>query len=89
VLAERYIQPGLAFCRDRGLDAWQGMLTTLAAEAALARGRWDEAGSTAATILAWPAEGFAHIHAVALMISGPGPGPGPGPARRARILAAA
>jgi hypothetical protein len=24
VLAERYIQPGLAFCRDRGLDAWQG-----------------------------------------------------------------
>jgi hypothetical protein len=60
VLAERYIQPGLAFCRDRGLDAWQGMLTTLAAEAALARGRWDEAGSTAATILAWPAEGFAH-----------------------------
>jgi hypothetical protein len=36
------------------------MLTTLAAEAALARGRWDEAGSTAATILAWPAEGLAH-----------------------------
>jgi DNA-binding CsgD family transcriptional regulator len=69
VLADRYIQPGLAFCRERGLDIWQGMLTTLAAEAALARGRWDEADSTAATILAWPAQGFAHMRAAALVIS--------------------
>ncbi len=69
VLAERYIQPGLAFCRERGLDAWQGLLTTLAAEAALARGRWDEAGSTAAAILARPAEGFAHMRAAALVLS--------------------
>ena len=68
VLAERYIQPGLAFCLERGLDAWQGMLTTLAAEAALARGRWDEAGSTAAAILAWPAEGFTHARVSALVI---------------------
>jgi DNA-binding CsgD family transcriptional regulator len=69
VLADRYIQPGLAFCRERGMDAWQGMLTTLAAEAALARGRWDEAGGTAARILAWPAEGSAHIRPFALVIS--------------------
>ena len=69
LLADRYIQPGLAFCRERGLDIWQGMLTTLAAEAALARGRWDEADSTAATILAWPAQGFAHMRAAALVIS--------------------
>jgi DNA-binding CsgD family transcriptional regulator len=68
VLAERYIQPGLAFCRERGLDAWQGMLTMLAAEAALARGRWDEAGSTAEAILAWSPEGFAHTRAGALVI---------------------
>ena len=68
VLAERYIQPGLAFCLERGLDAWQGMLTTLAAEAALARGRWDEAGSTAAAILAWPAEGFTHARVSALVM---------------------
>ncbi len=68
VLAERYIQPGLAFCLERGLDAWQGMLTTLAAEGALARGRWDEAGSTAAAILAWPAEGFTHSRVSALVI---------------------
>lgn len=69
VLADRYIQPGLAFCRERGLDAWQRMLTRLAADAALAQGRWDEAGSTAATILAWPAEGFVHTRAGALVIS--------------------
>jgi len=68
VLAEHYIQPGLAFCRERGLDAWLGMLTTLAAEAALARGRWDEAASTATAILAWPAEEFAHAQAAALVI---------------------
>jgi DNA-binding CsgD family transcriptional regulator/tetratricopeptide (TPR) repeat protein len=68
VLADRYIQPGLAFCRDRGLDAFQGWLTTLAAEAALARGRWDEAVSTAATILAWPADGFPHSRVSSLVI---------------------
>jgi DNA-binding CsgD family transcriptional regulator/tetratricopeptide (TPR) repeat protein len=69
VLAERYIHPGLAFCRERGLDAWRGMLITLSAEAALAQGRWDEATSTAAAILAWAPEGFFHARASALMIS--------------------
>jgi ATP/maltotriose-dependent transcriptional regulator MalT len=62
VLAERYLQPGLVFSRDRGLDGWRAWLTTMAAEAALARGRWDEAGSTAATILTWPMEHFPHYH---------------------------
>jgi DNA-binding CsgD family transcriptional regulator len=69
VLADRYIQPGLAFCRERGMDHWQGMLTALAAEAALARGRWDEAASTAATILAWPTDGFLPTRVGALVIS--------------------
>jgi DNA-binding CsgD family transcriptional regulator len=69
LLADRYIQPGLVFCRERGLDAWQGLLMTLAAEAALARGRWDEAGRSAAAILAWPAEGFGHMRASALVVS--------------------
>ena len=45
VLAERYIQPGLAFCRERGMDAWQGMLTTLAADVALARGAGTKPGA--------------------------------------------
>ena len=69
VLAEHYINPGLAFCRERGLDAWQGILITLSAEAALAQGRWDEALSTATAILAWAPEVFLHARASALMIS--------------------
>jgi DNA-binding CsgD family transcriptional regulator/tetratricopeptide (TPR) repeat protein len=68
VLAERYIEPGLAFCRERGLEASLGWLTVLAAEGALARGRWDEAASAAATILAWPADGFPHARVSALVI---------------------
>ena len=69
VLADRYIEPGLVFCRERGLEGWEGWLTTLAAEAALARGRWDEAVSIAATILAWPAGGFSDFRVSALVIS--------------------
>jgi DNA-binding CsgD family transcriptional regulator/tetratricopeptide (TPR) repeat protein len=71
VLAERYIQPGLVFCRDRGLDGWQGWLTTMAAEAALAQGRWDEAVRTAAAILDFPEDRFPHyhLHISALVIS--------------------
>ena len=69
VLADRYIQPGLVFCRERGLEAWEGWLTTLAAEAALARGRWDDAVSTVAAILAWPAGGFSDFRVSALVIS--------------------
>jgi len=69
VLAERYIQPGLVFSRERGLEAWEAWLATLSAEAALARGRWDEAVSTVATILAWPTGGFSDLRVHALVIS--------------------
>jgi DNA-binding CsgD family transcriptional regulator len=68
VLAERFMQPGLVFCRERGMDAWLGLLTTLAAEAALARGRWDEAAETADRMLAWPTEEFSYARASALAI---------------------
>ena len=68
VLAERYIEPGLVFCRERGLESSLAWLTVLAAEAGLARGRWDDATSTAGTILAWPADGFSHARISALVI---------------------
>jgi DNA-binding CsgD family transcriptional regulator/tetratricopeptide (TPR) repeat protein len=68
LLADRYIEPGLVFCRERGMDAWVGWLTTLSAEAALARGRWDEAESTATAILAWPAEASGPLRVSALVI---------------------
>ena len=68
MLAERYIEPGLVFCRERGLESSLAWLTVLAAEAGLARGRWDDAASTAGTILTWPAEGFSHPRVSALVI---------------------
>jgi DNA-binding CsgD family transcriptional regulator/tetratricopeptide (TPR) repeat protein len=68
VLADRYIHPGLSFCRERGMDQYQGWLTMLAAEAALARGRWDEVVGTAAAILAWPAQRFPHSRVSALVV---------------------
>jgi hypothetical protein len=75
MLAERYIEPGLVFCRERGLESSLAWLTVLAAEAGLARGRWDDAASTAGTILTWPAEGFSHP-ASARWLSWPGSGRG-------------
>ena len=69
VRAERYIQPGRAFCRERGMLAWYAWLTAMAAEAALARGRWDQAVTTAAEILAWPAGGFGELRVTALVVT--------------------
>jgi DNA-binding CsgD family transcriptional regulator len=68
VLAERYIVPGLAFCHDRGLEAWWGWLATMAAEAALALGRIDEAAGTIAGILASPVGAAGPARARALML---------------------
>lgn len=67
-LAEPYIQQGRTFCRDRGILSVYGWLTTMAAEEALARGRWDEAERTAAEILSWPS-GFQTLRATALVVT--------------------
>jgi DNA-binding CsgD family transcriptional regulator len=68
LLAERYIQPGLVFFRERGMDAWYGWMFALAAEAALGRCRWDEAVSAATAILAGTAEGAPNARVSALVI---------------------
>jgi DNA-binding CsgD family transcriptional regulator len=67
-LAERYIEPGLVFCRERGLESSLWWLTVMSAEAALARGRWDDAAGIAATILTSPAPGASHARVSALVI---------------------
>jgi hypothetical protein len=41
----------------------------MAAEEALARGRWDEALHTAAQILSWPAIGFQQLRITALVVT--------------------
>ena len=69
VLAERYLGPGREFCREHGLHGFYGWLTTFAAESALAQGRWAEAVSAAAEILAWPVDGFGQLRVTALVVT--------------------
>jgi tetratricopeptide (TPR) repeat protein len=80
VLAERYIEPGLAFCRERGLESSLWWLTVLAAEAALARGRWDQQRRYDPGLAGDGGQPRPRQRAG-------NPGPGPGAARRARVPA--
>ncbi len=52
--ADRYVEAGLAFCDERGLDLWQAYLLAYQARSALDRGRWDDAVASATTILMNP-----------------------------------
>jgi DNA-binding CsgD family transcriptional regulator/tetratricopeptide (TPR) repeat protein len=68
VLAERYITLALEFSADRGLEGWWGWLATMAAEAALARGRSDEAADIATAILDRPVGAASFSRAPALTV---------------------
>jgi DNA-binding CsgD family transcriptional regulator/tetratricopeptide (TPR) repeat protein len=50
-LADRYIEAGIEYCRDHGLEAWLKNVTARKAESELAHGRWEDAVATADTIL--------------------------------------
>lgn len=52
--ADRYFEPGFAYCTDRDLDAWGLFLLAWRARTLLDRGRWTEAADTAARVLARP-----------------------------------
>jgi tetratricopeptide (TPR) repeat protein len=49
-LADRYIDRGLAYLTERGLDLWRFYLLAFRARIELDRGRWSEAASTAALV---------------------------------------
>jgi DNA-binding CsgD family transcriptional regulator len=49
--ADRYLEPGLAFCRERGLDTWRLYLHTGQAQLHLYRGDWEGAGEVAGLVL--------------------------------------
>lgn len=57
-LARRYLEIGLAYCGERGLDLWRLFLLACRARIELDEGRWAEAGETAAFVLrdprTWP-----------------------------------
>lgn len=46
-LVEKYAEPGIEYCRSRGLEAWLHNLLSVKAEAELALGQWDKAAETA------------------------------------------
>jgi DNA-binding CsgD family transcriptional regulator/tetratricopeptide (TPR) repeat protein len=51
-LAERFLQDGLAYCIEHDLDSWETYMEAWHARASFEQGRWDGAGSEAASVLA-------------------------------------
>ena len=53
-LAEAFLEPGLEYCRERGLETWRLYLLGCEARMQLDRGLWDQAAESAARILRDP-----------------------------------
>ncbi len=53
-LAQRYLDDGLKFCADQGLDTWRLYLLARRARLELGRGCWEQAADSAATVLRDP-----------------------------------
>ena len=50
--ADGYLEPGLDYCREHGLEAWHDALLAMKGESDLAQGRWDAAADAATTVIA-------------------------------------
>jgi len=68
LLAERFLDPGMAYCRDHGQETWHMWLTALTAESALARGHWDHAAAIASAVISAAPEQFALARCTALVV---------------------
>jgi DNA-binding CsgD family transcriptional regulator/tetratricopeptide (TPR) repeat protein len=68
LIAERFLAPGVGFCRAHGMEAYQLWLTALQAESALARGHWDDAAAIATSILSATPEGTGIPRCSALVV---------------------
>jgi DNA-binding CsgD family transcriptional regulator len=53
-LASRFLDAGLAYCSERGLELWRLYLLAFRARSELDQGRWAEALESAATVLRQP-----------------------------------
>jgi DNA-binding CsgD family transcriptional regulator/tetratricopeptide (TPR) repeat protein len=49
--ANAYLEPGIEYCRERGLEAWLECLVAGQAESWLFQGRWDDAAEAATSLL--------------------------------------
>jgi tetratricopeptide (TPR) repeat protein len=66
-LADAYIEPGITYCRERGLESWLRWLTVLKAESELDRGRWDAAADIATSTLSITSSGYVRCSALVLL----------------------
>ena len=53
-VARRYVEPGLEYCVDRGLDTWRLYVLACRARMELDLGHWDQAADSAAIVLRDP-----------------------------------
>jgi DNA-binding CsgD family transcriptional regulator/tetratricopeptide (TPR) repeat protein len=53
-MTDKYVEPGLEYCTERGLDLWRAFLLAHRARAELDCGRWDEAAASASLVLRNP-----------------------------------
>jgi len=51
---DRYLEPGLEYCSERGLDLWRPYLLAYRARSLLDRGSWDDAVDSASLVLQDP-----------------------------------
>jgi DNA-binding CsgD family transcriptional regulator len=54
VSADRYLEAGLDYCSERGLDLWRAYLLAYRARSELDRGRWEDAAESAMLVLRDP-----------------------------------
>ena len=52
--ADPYLAPGIKYCREQGLEAWEACLLAGKAESELALDRWEHAAATASGLLERP-----------------------------------
>jgi DNA-binding CsgD family transcriptional regulator/tetratricopeptide (TPR) repeat protein len=66
--ADRYLDPGIEYCREHGLEAWLKCLIAAKARSRLDQGEWDEAAELAASILDAPPDSVVGPRHEALLV---------------------
>lgn len=65
--AQAYIDRGIAYCRERDLDAWAFFMSVYRCELSLMRGRWDRAAAQAEEILR--ADGVSSVNRIPALVT--------------------
>ncbi|HKP20274.1 MAG TPA: AAA family ATPase, partial [Thermoleophilaceae bacterium] len=68
--ADRYMEPGIRYCRERGLEAWLDCLISGQAQSWVHQGRWDDAAESATALLNGPPSGVLEPRLGGLVVLG-------------------